>query len=144
MYYKDKIAFLTRKGIIKPKIVKTKQELRIEESKERSLKYSLNPTKSEAILIEILDYYKVDYDFQQVIFINSTKYYILDFYISKCRLNIEVDGNIHKTEKAKIYDQIRENDLRKKGIDTLRINNWELMSDSDNVIIKLAVKGVVK
>lgn len=50
--------------------------------------------------------------------------FIVDFYCSKYRLAIELDGPIHNQQRA--YDARRDQILRAQGITTLRIRNEDL------------------
>lgn len=59
--------------------------------------------------------------------------YVLDFYVAKYRVAIEVDGSSHDTRKA--YDENRDAVLRKQlGIITLRFANEVVLSDVSRVI----------
>ena len=51
-------------------------------------------------------------------------YYIIDFYCSELRFGIEVDGGIHREQKA--YDNHRDRLLESLGITIIRILNEEL------------------
>jgi len=57
---------------------------------------------------------------------NRCPYYILDFYFPELKLAVEIDGAIHEETKRK--DKIREHNLKKIGITTIRFPN--------NVILK--------
>lgn len=63
--------------------------------------------------------------------------YILDFYCSKLRLAIELDGNRHNEEEAKLYDKDRDNYLKSVSIETLRFWNSEVEKDIDGVVSKI-------
>ena len=49
--------------------------------------------------------------------------YIVDFYCSKARLIIELDGSQHYTASAEWRDQIRTGQLEQRGLTVLRIPN---------------------
>ena len=68
--------------------------------------------------------------------------YILDFYCSKAKLAIELDGNHHKTEENYEYDQRRTGWLEKYGILVIRFSNDDIQNRFDNVckIIDKTVK----
>ena len=51
-------------------------------------------------------------------------FFITDFYCSRLKLVIEVDGKIH--EYQKYYDQQRDNVIRELGLEVLRIKNEEI------------------
>jgi len=55
--------------------------------------------------------------------------YILDFYFTRCRLAVEVDGGYHNTKKQKEYDLRRDERLAAIGIKTMRFTNEEVMDD---------------
>lgn len=52
--------------------------------------------------------------------------YIVDFYCSKARLAIEIDGNQHCDEAGASYDQCRTEDLNRLGIAVLRFSNTDV------------------
>ena len=66
--------------------------------------------------------------------------YILDFYCVKAHLIIEVDGSQHCTEEGKRRDWVRDDFLRKGGLDVLRFSNIDVLTNSDGVITKIAEK----
>lgn len=51
-------------------------------------------------------------------------YFIADFYCSEKKAVIELDGNVHNSQKA--YDEYRDNELKIMGYNILRIRNEEL------------------
>jgi very-short-patch-repair endonuclease len=55
--------------------------------------------------------------------------YILDFYCEVARLAVEVDGSGHATPDAERYDQRRDQFLKSRGIDTLRISAALVLKD---------------
>jgi len=63
--------------------------------------------------------------------------YIADFYCSKAKLAIEIDGGIHNDDDIKAYDQIRENAIKTHGIRVIRFTNDEIFSNLDNVLEQL-------
>ena len=97
-----------------------------------------NPTPSEKRLWEVLRrkslsgfkflrqhpvFYRIDKDW--------VEYYIADFYCSKLKLIIEVDGNIHDLQKEK--DCEKDAKLRCKGIRVIRLKN-ESLTDMNSTI----------
>ena len=52
--------------------------------------------------------------------------YIVDFYIAKNKLVIELDGSQHYEEKGIIEDQKRDAYLRDQGLTILRYSNLEI------------------
>ena len=63
--------------------------------------------------------------------------YILDFYCPKLRLAIEIDGKHHAETETKLYDQERNDHLKRLGINVLRFWNDAVMRDLDTIIIKI-------
>lgn len=60
--------------------------------------------------------------------------YILDFYVPKANLCIEVDGSIHDLKEVKIKDKNRDAFLKRNGITVLRFKNFEIQNELDKVI----------
>ena len=60
--------------------------------------------------------------------------YVIDFYCPSCRLAIEIDGNSHLSNKAKVYDRIRDSVLLKENVKILRFTNNEVMEHTDSVV----------
>ncbi len=98
-----------------------------------------NMTETEILLWDSLRKKRLDgYRFRKQ---HVVKRYILDFYCSKKKLAIEVDGPIHETRKE--YDVQRDDYLKSIGIETLRFTNTEVKEQLDNVlnIIKTKLKN---
>ncbi len=57
--------------------------------------------------------------------------YIVDFYCSKLRLVIEIDGDLH-AENAE-YDEVRTNILKQYGLKVLRYTNRDVMNNIEGV-----------
>ena len=68
--------------------------------------------------------------------------YIADFYCSKAKLVVEIDGYFHYSEERKYYEQKRDFFLRKNGFRTLRFTNANVDEDFQDVcrIIDCAVR----
>lgn len=81
-----------------------------------------NPTWEELIVKDYLDDIGVEHIFQKGFL--KPFHRIVDFYIPKKKLIIEVDGSAHKFKKRKDGRKDREW-LSKRGIKTLRIRNDE-------------------
>jgi len=60
--------------------------------------------------------------------------YILDFYLKKCRLAIEVDGPNHSSGRQHRYDEKRDRRLAAVGIKTLRFTNEEVLRNPVTVV----------
>lgn len=52
--------------------------------------------------------------------------YIVDFFVAKNRIVIELDGVQHKTEEHRIADEKRDSDLQALGITVLRYSNSDI------------------
>ena len=52
--------------------------------------------------------------------------YIADFYCSKAKLIIELDGSQHYTEEGEEYDQIRTDILERYGLEVIRFSNADV------------------
>ena len=63
--------------------------------------------------------------------------YIADFYSYDLKLVIEVDGDSHGSNKAKIYDARRDEYMKKRDISILRFTNHEVMNNVEGVLNKL-------
>ncbi len=55
--------------------------------------------------------------------------YVLDFYCSRARLCIEVDGQSHGTTDRPIRDAHRDEWLRRQGVETLRLRAGLVLED---------------
>ena len=60
-------------------------------------------------------------------------HYILDFYCVKARLVIELDGSQHYTPEGRRRDAKRDAYLRGEGLEVLRFENIELMTNEEGV-----------
>ncbi|MBN1468983.1 MAG: endonuclease domain-containing protein [Fusobacteriaceae bacterium] len=59
--------------------------------------------------------------------------YIADFYCTKLKLVIEIDGESHFNDEAIEYDSIRTNFFKSLGIGVIRFNNDEVMTNIEGV-----------
>jgi very-short-patch-repair endonuclease len=64
-------------------------------------------------------------------------FYIADFYCHKSKLIIEVDGEIHLKEEARLYDEKRTADLNEMGIKVMRFKNDEVLNQIKGVLEKI-------
>ena len=62
----------------------------------------------------------------------SVGHYILDFYCPKYKLAIELDGEIHKSQKE--YDENRTAELERFDLKVIRFTNDEVFKDIERVI----------
>lgn len=72
--------------------------------------------------------------------------YILDFYCTKIRLGIEVDGEVHKRTERKTYDTEREKYLKSLNINLFRVWNNDVLSNTKQTLVELknAIKPLMK
>ena len=81
-----------------------------------------NMTKEERHLwYDFLCNYPVKFTRQKIV-----ESYILDFYCSKAKIAIELDGSQHYKPEAREYDKQRTEFLKKHGIDVIRILNRDV------------------
>ena len=65
-------------------------------------------------------------------------HYIADFYCSKHRLVIELDGDSHFSDRGGAYDRRRTAQLAQLGVQVLRFTNTEVMQDFEGVCARIA------
>lgn len=65
----------------------------------------------------------------------DNRLFVLDFYCSKAKLGIELDGAIH--DNLKDYDDLRENMISLKNINIIRFSNDEIETNLESVIEKV-------
>ena len=100
--------------------------------KEIAREFRNNPTKQEKILWNYLKGNQIEgYDFHRQKPLDN---YIVDFYCTKLRLAIEIDGSIHNEEYNKIKDYIRQDRLEDYGISFIRFSNTEIENSIEEVL----------
>lgn len=60
--------------------------------------------------------------------------YIVDFYCPAMQLVIEIDGDSHKGNEAKQYDQVREKFLKALGLRVIRFSNADIRENLSDVL----------
>lgn len=60
--------------------------------------------------------------------------YIADFYCSKSKLVIEVDGGQHYSTEGKEKDRMRDNYMKRAGITVLRFSDREVLKNLEEVL----------
>jgi very-short-patch-repair endonuclease len=75
-------------------------------------------------------FYKIDFDRQKVI-----GNYIVDFFVKKLNLIIEIDGSSHIGKEE--YDAAREAYLVSLGLNMYRISVYQIMQQMDSVLLDL-------
>lgn len=94
-----------------------------------------NATKSELEFKKILDENNIYYIFQKA-FIQGNNYVIVDFYLPKLKLCIEIDGGYHNTESQQKRDNNKDFYLTKqRNFKVLRIKNEEVLSFTINKLL---------
>ncbi|RME51571.1 MAG: endonuclease domain-containing protein [Caldilineae bacterium] len=58
--------------------------------------------------------------------------FIVDFYCAEKRLVVEIDGEIHETQRE--YDTVRDDNLRQRGYRVIRFHNREVLDDIERVL----------
>ncbi len=116
-------------------------------SKHHNMHYGANPilfdlaeqlrakmTQAEEILWNIIKINEWHLKFRRQHPISN---YIADFYCHNVKLVIELDGGYHENKEVKIYDEMRENDIKQFGVTVLRFKNEEVLNAIDNVLAKI-------
>ena len=69
---------------------------------------------------------------------HSVGKYILDFYCVEEWLAVELDGEVHRNERAVIYDNERTLYLKKAGIKVVRFENFLVFDEMEYVLHRIA------
>ena len=101
---------------------RVKPEMR---QKARSLRHSL--TKAEVLLW--LDLRDLKADGLHIRKQAPIGPYVVDFVCLRARLVVEVDGDLHETEKGKRHDDVRDAYLRSLGYDVLRLDEPDVLAN---------------
>ncbi|MEW6193671.1 MAG: DUF559 domain-containing protein [Bacteroidota bacterium] len=89
-----------------------------------------NSTLSEVLLWNELKARKLmGYQFMRQKPVNN---FILDFYCSKLKLAIEIDGDSHLGKEN--YDKLRQSEIEELGIEFLRFNDKDVKKNLNNVL----------
>jgi len=100
--------------------------------KERAREIRKNPTSAEIIMWDLLLYDTIINKFR---FLRQKPIdqYIVDFFCSKIKLAIEIDGSVHDNVDTQEYDKARTETLKKYGIKVIRFTNDMVMNDINAV-----------
>lgn len=98
----------------------------IEKGKEFSKDLIAKATKWELVFKIKLEQIEVPFIFQYPVICNKKNLFILDFYLPKHKLAIELDGSQHYTPSGQKYDKRRTACLKKEEIRVVRIMNKEV------------------
>ena len=63
--------------------------------------------------------------------------YIVDFYCAECALVIELDGESHFTLTGMEYDRVRDEYMKKIGLNILRFSNTAVIQNLDAVVTNI-------
>jgi very-short-patch-repair endonuclease len=97
----------------------------------REMRYK--PTEAENILWQRLRRHDLrGYKFRRQ---HSIERFIVDFYCSRARLVIEVDGPVHQYQAKE--DKIRQEYLGSLGLKVLRFSNEDVLNNIDEVIKRI-------
>ncbi|MEZ0543056.1 endonuclease domain-containing protein [Fibrella arboris] len=69
---------------------------------------------------------------------HSVGMYILDFYCPAERLAVEVDGNVHCSDAARLHDEERDVTMAQLMIKTIRFTNDDVATDIERVLAEIA------
>ena len=68
--------------------------------------------------------------------------YIVDFYCSKLKLVIEIDGETHLSEKGREYDEERTKALERYGLKVLRFWNDDVLNGIE--VVSKIIEGEIR
>jgi very-short-patch-repair endonuclease len=63
--------------------------------------------------------------------------YIVDFYCKRLNLVIEVDGESHHSDEARLKDEKRQLVLENLGLSFLRFNDWDVKNKMEIVLQRI-------
>jgi very-short-patch-repair endonuclease len=66
--------------------------------------------------------------------------YIVDFYCPKAKLVIEVDGGQHYRYKTNKEDKVRDNYMRERGLEVIRLSDREVFENINGVVERIYEK----
>ena len=111
----------------------------IEKLKDRRRELRQRSTEEEKILWFNLKNNKIGCKFKRQ---HSVSGYILDFYCSKHKLIIEIDGISHNPREAREYDKTRDQYFKELGYTTIRFLNEEIKDNTEEVLTR--IKNLLK
>ncbi len=83
-------------------------------------------TQWELDFLQKLEKVKIPFVFQYPVICNKKNLFILDFYLPKHKLAIELDGSQHYTPEGQKNDKRRTACLKKEGIQVIRFMNRQV------------------
>ncbi len=63
--------------------------------------------------------------------------YIADFYCSKAKVAIEIDGSQHYMDKGMEYDEYRTQAINEFGVEVIRFSNYDVNTNFDGVCLEI-------
>jgi very-short-patch-repair endonuclease len=94
-------------------------------------------TEPEKTLKALLKSINIEYEFQKIFYYlegKKTRFYIVDFYLPKYNIGIEVDGKYHEDRKQKSADKKRTRMLKASGIrEIVRFTNYAINTNLEFV-----------
>lgn len=93
-----------------------------------------NMTHAEVLLWMKLKGSALGYKFRRQTSIGS---FVVDFYCPSAKLVLEIDGSVHDTQKARVYDAHRQNMIEQLGLRVLRFTNDEILDSLDTVLVRI-------
>src|SRR3989344_6242418 len=105
-----------------------------EKLKDRRRELRRRSTLEENILWDELRDNKLGYKFKRQ---HSIGGYILDFYCSRKKFIIELDGASHSNSEAKEYDKVRDDYFSQLGYTTIRFLNTEVENGVEKILNKI-------
>ncbi len=93
-----------------------------------------NMTHAEVLLWMKLKSSALGFKFRRQTSIGS---YVVDFYCPSAKLVIELDGSVHDSEEARIYDSLRQRIIEQVGLKVLRFTNDEILDSLDAVLDRI-------
>lgn len=97
--------------------------------KERVENLKINATEAELHFKSVLESNGIEYIFQNPCIVKG-RVCIMDFFLPKHRICIEIDGGYHMSTEQLISDKARDHSMALCGILTIRFTNEEVMSNS--------------
>ena len=91
-----------------------------------------NPAPAEAVLWQALRGSRLE----GLRFLRQKAFgrYVVDFYCAEACLVIELDGGVHDTPDARVYDAERSEELETRGLKVVRFRNEEVFGDLPRVL----------
>ncbi|MBK9332382.1 MAG: endonuclease domain-containing protein [Ignavibacteria bacterium] len=94
-----------------------------------------NPTKAEALLWTVLKGKKLDGNkFRRQYGVGI---YVIDFYCTKKKLAVEIDGEVHDSKESREHDIVRDKFIRQFGIRILRFSNEDVERNIKGVLERI-------